>query len=108
MKNFVVRTITGVIFVAVVVTSFLNPLAMTALFALVSALTVWEFTGLVNNRDGVSVNRFISTVAAAYFYLAMAGYCSGITPPTVFIPYLLTIVYLMVTELYAKHPDPIQ
>lgn len=107
MKNFVVRTITGVLFVAVIVTSFLNPMAMTALFALVTALTVWEFSGLVNNRDGVCVNRFISTVAATYFYFAMAGFCSGITPSTVFIPYLLTIVYLMVAELYAKHTDPI-
>ena len=107
MKNLVVRTITGVLFVAAVVVSFLDPVAMTALFALVTGLTVWEFTGLVNERNGVSVNRFITTVAATSFYFAMAGFSSGITPPTAFIPYVLTIVYLMVAELYAKHEDPI-
>lgn len=107
MKNLVVRTITGVLFVAAVVVSFLDPVAMTALFALVTGLTVWEFTGLVNERNGVSVNRFITTVAATYFYFAMAGFSSDITPPTAFIPYVLTIVYLMVAELYAKHEDPI-
>ena len=95
------------LFVAAVVVSFLDPVAMTALFALVTGLTVWEFTGLVNERNGVSVNRFITTVAATYFYFAMAGFSSGITPPTAFIPYVLTIVYLMVAELYAKHEDPI-
>ena len=107
MKNLVVRTITGVLFVAAVVVSFLDPVAMTALFALVTGLTVWEFTGLVNERNGVSVNRCITTVASTYFYFAMAGFSSGITPPTAFIPYVLTIVYLMVAELYAKHEDPI-
>lgn len=107
MNNFVVRTITGVLFVAIIVAGFLNPTAMVALFALVTGLTVWEFTGLVNERAGVTVNRFISTVAGVYFFLAMAGTCSGFTPSTVFIPYLITIVYLLVAELYAKQEDPI-
>ena len=107
MKNFIARTITGILFVAAVVVSFLDPVAMIALFCLVTGLTVWEFIGLVNRRDDVSVNRFISTVAGCYFFLAMAGYACGMTPPTVFVPYLVTILYLLVSELYAKQPDPI-
>lgn len=107
MKNFIVRTITGVLFVAAVVTCFLNPRAMALFFALVTGLTIWEFTGLVNERPGVSMNRFISTVAGVYLFLAMAGYNSGITPSTVFIPYLVSIIYLLVAELYLKAEDPI-
>ena len=107
MNNFVARTITGILFVATIVVCFLNPTAMLFLFALVTGLTVWEFTGLVNDRPGVTVNRFISTVAGVYFFLAMAGTCSGFTSSTVFIPYLITIVYLLIAELYAKQEDPI-
>ena len=108
MKNFIVRTITGVIFVAAIVISFLNPLAMVFLFALVTGMTIWEFCGLVNDREGVQVNRFISTVAGVYLFLAMAGHCSGrVDSDTVFIPYLITIIYLMVAELYLKAKDPI-
>ena len=107
MNNFVARTITGILFVATIVVCFLNPTAMIFLFALVTGLTVWEFTGLVNDRLGVTVNRFISTVAGVYFFLAMAGTCSGFTSSTVFIPYLITIVYLLIAELYAKQEDPI-
>ena len=107
MKNFITRTITGILFVACIVVCFLNPTAMSALFALVTGLTVWEFTGLVNNRPAVSVNRFISTVAAVYWFLAMVGFCSGLTPPTVFIPYLVTLVYLLIAELYTKAEDPV-
>lgn len=107
MKNLITRSITGVIFVAAVVTCFLRPEAMIFLFALVTGLTVWEYTGIVNNLENVAVNRFLSTVAAVYFFLAMAGFCSGIVPSAVFIPYLLTVVYMFISELYTKAPNPI-
>ena len=107
MKNLITRSITGVIFVAAVVTCFLRPEAMIFLFALVTGLTVWEYTGIVNNLENLAVNRFLSTVAAVYFFLAMAGFCSGIVPSAVFIPYLLTVVYMFISELYTKAPNPI-
>ena len=107
MKNFIVRTITSVFFVAAIVTSFLNPRAMTLLFSIVTGMTIWEFAGLVNDRPFISTNRFICTVSGVYLFLAMAGYNSGLTPATVFIPYLVSIIYLMVAELYLKAKDPI-
>lgn len=118
MKNFIIRAITGILFVAIVVTCFLDPRAMVLLFALVTGMTIWEFTGLVNQRgDGdegavhVTVNRFISTVAGVYFFFAMAYFCSdvygGSAKSVVFIPYLVTIIYLLVAELYGKQPDPV-
>ena len=107
MKNFIVRTITSVFFVAAIVTSFLNPKAMALLFSLVTGMTIWEYCSLVNDRPYISVNRFISTISGVYLFLAMAGYNSGLTPATVFIPYLVSIVYLMVAELYMKAKDPI-
>ena len=107
MNNFIVRTITAVFFVAAIVSCFLRPEAMIFLFALVTGMTIWEFTGLVNDREGVAVNQMISTIAGVYFFLAMAGYNSGMTPAAVFIPYLVTLVYLMVSELYLKQEDPV-
>lgn len=107
MRNFIVRTITGVIFVAAVVCSFLRPEAMVFFFGLVTGLAIWEFTGLVNEQEGVQVNRMICTVAGVYFFFSMAGYNSGMTPATVFIPYLVSILYLMVAELYLKAENPI-
>lgn len=107
MNNFIVRTITGILFVAVVVCSFLRPQAMVLLFALITGLTIWEFTGLVNEREKVTVNRLISTVAGVYFFFVVAGFSSDLTPSAVFIPYLVSITYLMVAELYLKNEDPI-
>ena len=107
MKNFIIRTITAIIFVIAIVTCFLRPEAMILLFGLVTGLTIWEFTGLVNNYQNITVNRMICTVAGVYFFIAMAGYNSGLTPATVFIPYLVSIIYLLVAELYLKQPDPV-
>lgn len=108
MKNLIVRTITGTLFVVAVVVCFLHPVAMEILFALVTALTMWEYTGLVNNHSGVRLNRLISTVAGVYFFLAVGGFCSGMVPTgAVFIPYLLTVVYLFISELYTKAENSI-
>lgn len=106
--NLIVRTVTGVLFVAVMVAGMaFRPEALILLFALITGLTTWEYCGIVNQREDISVNRFITTAAAVYLNLAFAGYCSGVTPPAVFIPYLLTIVYLLVAELYLKQPNPV-
>ena len=111
MKNFIIRTITGAIFVAAIVASFLRPEAMVLLFSIVTGMTIWEFAGLVNERPGVTINRFICTVAGVYFFYAMTYFCSdlygGAAKSVVFIPYLVTIIYLLVAELYGKQPDPV-
>ena len=95
MNNFIVRTITAIIFVAVIVASFLRAETMILLFALVSGMTIWEFTRLVNDRPRVTVNRMITTFTGVYLFFAMAGFCSELTPSGVFIPYLISIIYLI-------------
>lgn len=108
MKNLIVRSITGIFFVAAIVVCFMRPEAMEFLFALVTGLTIWEYCGLVNDVKNVQVNRFISTVAGVYFFLAVGGFCSGMVQSgAVFIPYLLTVVYLFISELYTKAENPI-
>lgn len=110
LKNLIVRTITGVLFVAIMVAGFLNPQAMVLLFSIITALTLWEYTGLVNDRvAGVSVNRFISTVGGVYLFVAVAAWRTGyVSNFVVMVPYVLTIVYLIISELYAKSRNALQ
>lgn len=108
LKNLITRTITGVLFVAIMTTCFLRPVAMIFVFTLITGMTIWEFTGLVNDRENVTVNRFITTVAGVYFFLAVAGVNSGfIQTNAVFVPYLLTIVYLFISNLYTQSKDAV-
>ena len=107
-KNLIVRTITGVLFIAIMVSGFLRPQAMVFLFSLITGLTIWEYCSLVNELKTVTVNRFIAMVAGVYFFLAVAGINSGyIQTNGVFVPYLLTIVYLFVSELYTRNENAI-
>ena len=107
MKNLVQRTITGVLFVAILVGGILfSPLTFGLLFMLITALSVWEFARLVNQRADVAVNPFITTLGGVYLFLAIYCYCTEATDARIFIPYLLILIYLLISELYLKQPSP--
>lgn len=109
MKNMLVRAITGFFFLlAVVGCTVASPVSFLVLFLLITALSVWEFTSLVNTHDGAQVNRLITAVAGFYLVGAVAGYASGLTGSKEFIPYVLTLIYLLVSELYRKEPHPLK
>ena len=109
MNNLVLRALTGIVFVAVLVGGILySPLTFVALFALVTGLTVWEFSGIVNRHAGASVNRLINTAAAVYLFFAFAGFCADYVPSRAFVPYLVSVVYLLVSELYLKKAAPLK
>lgn len=108
LTNMTVRAFTGVLFVTIMVTCFFQPVAMVFLFALITCLSLWEYSGLVNNIEDVTINRFISTVAGVYLFLAISAVNSGfVQTNAVFMPYLLTIIYLLVSELYTKNKNAV-
>ena len=108
LTNMTVRAFTGVLFVTIMVTCFFQPIAMVFLFALITCLILWEYSGLVNNIEDVTINRFISTVAGVYLFLAISAVNSGfVQTNAVFMPYLLTIIYLFVSELYTKNKNAV-
>lgn len=109
MNNLILRALTGIVFVAVLVGGTLfSPITFTVLFAAITGLTVWEFSTNVNNHAGASVNRLINTVAAVYLFVAFGGFCADYVPSKAFIPYLISVVYLLVSELYQQKPDPLK
>lgn len=109
MSNMVLRGLTGVLFVAaLVLCTVLSPLSFVVLFAAVTGLAVWEFSSVVNDYAGAAVNRFINTAAGVFLFIAISGNCMGVLSPRDYIPYLLTLVYLLVSELYRKQDDPLK
>lgn len=106
-SNFLKRTITGIIFVAILVGSILySPLTFGILFACISALTLREFGHLVNNINGVQINKLITALGGAYLFFAFMHFCLN-GESQIFIPYLFLIIYLMISELYLKKENPI-
>ena len=109
VQNLIVRTLTGIIFIAVMIGGILHsPLTFGLLFLLITVLSVWELTGIVNRRADVSVNRMITTVAGGCLFVGFFGYAAGIAGAGVlFVPWLLSILYLMITELYLQRESPL-
>lgn len=107
MSNLVTRTISGILFVAVIVACILgSPITFVVLFAGVSAVCVWEFCTLVNRHRGLQTNRMIATIAAVYLHFAFMAFCTEAVGTMIFIPYILTTVYLLISELYLHRPKP--
>ena len=109
-KNLIVRSITGVLFIAVLVGGMLySDISFTILFAIISGLTMWEYCNVVEGYHGVSLAKFINTSGAvilfvsANFYASM-GYAASMK---LFAPYLVVVIYLLVSELYRKRQAPL-
>ena len=107
-NNFVKRAITGVLFVAILVGCILfDSLSFGILFIIISGLTIFEFGQLVNMRvDGVNVNKNITMLGGAYLFMAIMGFCND-TDSKIFLPYVLLLLYLMISELYLKKENPV-
>ena len=109
MKNLIIRALTGVVFVALLVGCIVwHPYTFAVLFAAISALTTWEFGTIVNRNADLQVNRFITSVTSAYLFIAVLSYNVNLMDATVFIPYLISIMYLLISELYFDRKNNIQ
>lgn len=110
MNNLIQRSITGILFVVLLIGGILySPFTFGLLFALITGLSLWEFARLVNSKEDVSVNPFITTMGGVLLFLASFCYCycTEASDARIFIPYLLILIYLFVSELYRKQSSPL-
>lgn len=105
--NFIKRTITGILFVAILVGGILcSPISFTLLFALIGMLGVREFGTLIARSGKAKINKNITGLAAAYLFIAMTAFHTHAAGTEV-LPYVLLLLYLMISELYLKMENPI-
>ena len=108
MKNFIQRAITGLIFVAVLVGCIIgSPLSFGLLFCIISAMATAEFCNLMNKQEGVKMNRNICVLGSITLFLCFFYYGMNPAQTGIFIPYLIIIIYLMISELYLKKEHPL-
>ena len=109
MKTLVTRTITGVFFVAALVGCVVwSEMSFALFFALIAGLGVWEFSLNVNRHAGAAVNPFIASTAAVVLVLTV-GRCSSMQVNyALFLPFVGTLLYLLISELYRKAENPLK
>lgn len=101
-SSIVARTVTGVVFVAVIVLCLMNPIAFVVLFGSLTGLMVWEFCSLVNSQLHLQVNTLITTMMSVYFFFAVFDCQTNVTGLGLgtFFPVLISNMYLLISELY--------
>ena len=108
LKNLIKRALTGIIFVTVLVGAICyNSISFLIVFGLITGLTLWEFYGLMKNYEGATLRRIASSIGGAYLFAATFAYTFQMSDSTVFLPYLLFLIYTLVAELSRKAPNPI-
>lgn len=107
-NNFIQRSVTGILFVLILVGCIVfSPLSFGIVFTLIAALCVHEFAFLINRNGIAQINPAITALGAAFLFLAMMGYCTSLSDARIFLPYLLLLLYLMISELYLKKENPL-
>lgn len=107
-SNFIQRALTGILFVAVLVGCILcGPFTFGILFIIISALSIREFGQLMNRTEGVCMNQTITMLGGAYLFLSIMAFCMNLADSKVFIPYVVLILYLFISQLYLKKENPL-
>ena len=108
MNNFVKRTLSGALFVVLVIGSILlDAYAFAAVFAVVTGWAVSEFHKLTNNQKNVTVNQWVSVVGAVLLFLTSFLHASNTIRYPIFSIYGLYVVGVLVIELFRKKENPI-
>ena len=109
MKNFITRALTGIVFVAVLISAiYIHSYYFLVVFGLITGLTLWEFYGLTLPKAQSHFNRLFCAIGGIYLFTATFCYTHDLTGRWIFLPYLFFLLVTLVAPLYEKHGDPLK
>ncbi len=108
MNNFIVRTLSGAIFVALIVGSLiLSPVSFVIVFAVITFLAVYEFHKLTNLQELVDVNPVVASFGSVLLFVVSHLSVSGYTVFPLYVFYGLYVVIVIISGLYLKRLNPV-
>ncbi|MFW5792837.1 MAG: phosphatidate cytidylyltransferase [Bacteroidota bacterium] len=106
MRNLIQRTVTGVVFVLLIILSILaGQIYFAALFLIITVIGLWEFYSLIKLRD-VTGNKFAGIIAGTFLFASNALIALNLLPREVIHINFLFIFLIFLLELYRKDPNP--
>ena len=110
LRSLVVRTLTGAVYVLLLVgCTVYSPVSAFFFFAVVAAATLWEFGTLMNTHLEARMPRPINAMAGVV--LVAAVWLSAIASPQtaqMFALYGLLMLYIIISGLYRHSKNPLQ
>jgi len=108
MKNFLIRTITGAIYVTVLLAGIYGgPYAFAGLFTIIIVFCLWEFYRLVSLNKQIDVCKIFNVCGGVYFFLATYLVTFMGFNLSVYLPYFGYLLLVFVLELYRRKEKPL-
>ena len=107
LKNLITRTSTGIVYVVAIVSAVcIHSYSFLLLFALVIGSALWEFYGMAWENKGW--HKLIGIFGGMYLFTASFLYAGGYVSGTIFYPYALFLLTLLIASLYHITPNPVK
>ncbi|MDR2056809.1 MAG: phosphatidate cytidylyltransferase [Dysgonamonadaceae bacterium] len=108
MKNLLLRTLTGILYVALITGSILlNQYTFLFLFSVAVFLCLQEFYRLINVYKKIKINVGYNSIGGVLLFVATYLYTSGTFSFAVVVVYLFYLAVLLISSLYIKHSDTV-
>ena len=108
MKDLTQRTITGLLFIIVVIASILfNEYSFGILFLFLTGLALIEFHNLIESKLDVQVGVWVPAAAGMVLFVSMFIFAAGWIDYRVFALYFIVLCIVFISELYRKKENPI-
>lgn len=108
MTNFIKRTLSGSLFVIIIITSILmNQYVFAAVFLLICGWAMHEFHKITNNQNDVNVDNLVAVFGGILLFICSFLYASKILPFNIFLLYGYYLIVVFIYELYLQKTNPI-
>lgn len=107
MKNLITRALTGIIFVVILAGATFHPISYLIVFGIIVFLTLKEYYGLTEQYAAIKSTTWLNCLGGTYLFAATYIYMGGYAGAQIFLPYLLFTMYIIISEIYRKAPNPI-
>ncbi|MBP3774420.1 MAG: phosphatidate cytidylyltransferase [Bacteroidaceae bacterium] len=111
MNNLLKRTLSGILYVGTVIACLLySKTAFCIVFAIVTGWAIDEYNRILEERGLAQPNRMMTMLAGVYLFLVLFLITTNGYSPILFllfIPYGLTLLFLIASELFAGKPQPL-
>ncbi len=108
-SNLQQRIITGIIFIAVLVTSILaGHITFICLFSVITALMLYEFYKLSNENQSTSICAVFHSIAGTLFFVISSGRLTFIDNGMMLTIGAAYLIYLFTSELFKKAENPVK
>ena len=107
MKNLIQRTLTGILFVVIIIAAIcIHPLLFALLFSVVVGFLIYEFYHL-SKYEGAIWQRCLGIAAGAYLFISTCLYAGHYVGIEIFFPYIIILLILLVSGLYVHNNNPV-